>query len=159
MVSGPSLQQQLDQKVQEIRQAVSGISDDEALSRPGGAEWSAKQVLSHLAGPEGESPTGLLERCLKEDTPTLEIEQGVSAFTPEREKAPIGELLAKVESQYGELGTFLAGLNQDQLNRPAHVPLLKETPIGEYTTVGMVAGAIINFHLSDHVQQLQRLAS
>ena len=52
MVSGPSLQQQIDQKVEEIKQAVSAIGEQKADSRPGSAEWSAKEVLSHLAGPE-----------------------------------------------------------------------------------------------------------
>jgi hypothetical protein len=63
-----------------------------------------------------------------------------------------------VESTYSEMGAFLSGLNEEQLNRKAQVPLLKETPIGEYPTLGQLAGALINFHLNDHVQQLRNLS-
>lgn len=157
MVSGPSLQQQIDQKVEEIRLAMAGLSEEQASRAPAPGEWSAKVVLSHLAGEEHTSVMERYERCLKEDTPELEITPGQSAYSPTRERASVKELLSMVEKQYGELGKFLGGLNDEQLSRKAHVPFLKETPLGEYPTLAMLAGGLINFHLSDHVNQLRNL--
>jgi DinB superfamily len=157
MVSGPSLQQQLDQKVQEIKQAVSGIDDEKASQKKGADEWSVKEVLSHLSGDGSSDAVSLLDRVIKEDTPEIDIHPGQSYYEG-RESIPVKELTSRVESTYTEMGSFLAGLSEEQLNRKAQVPLLKETPIGEYPTLGQLAGALINFHLNDHVQQLRNLA-
>jgi DinB superfamily len=157
MVSGPSLQQQLDRKVQEIKQAVSGLSEEEASKKRGEEEWSVKEVLSHLSGDGSTDAASLLDRVVKEDTPQIDIHPGMSYYEG-RESIPLRELTSSVESTYSEMGAFLSGLNEEQLNRKAQVPLLKETPIGEYPTLGQLAGALINFHLNDHVQQLRNLS-
>ncbi|TMB66215.1 MAG: hypothetical protein E6J43_10690 [Chloroflexi bacterium] len=62
-----------------------------------------------------------------------------------------------MESTYGGMGAFLSGLSEEQLSRKAQVPLLKETPLGEYPTLGQLAGALINFQ-NDHVQQLRNIS-
>ena len=51
MVSGPSLQQQLDQKVQEIKQAVSGIDEQKAAKRPPKASGARKRCSRTSAAP------------------------------------------------------------------------------------------------------------
>jgi hypothetical protein len=158
MVTGPSLQQQLDQKVQEIKQAVSGIDEQKASKAPAGGEWSAKEVLWHLTGEEHALKTFEMERFLKEETPELGVEPGRTPYNEDRSKVPVYELLSRVEGQYAEVGNFLAGLNDEQLNRKAHVPFLKETPLGEYPTLGQWAIGLINFHLNDHIQQLKTLS-
>lgn len=156
MVSGPSLKQQLDQKVQEIEQAVSGLSEEQASKPPAQGEWSAKEVLSHLGGSDSTEFVARLKRILDEDTPRIDVTPGVSYYE-QRKGASTSQLLSEVESAYGEAGKFLGGLSEEQLNRKAQVPLLKETPIGEYPTLGQLAGALINFHLNDHVNQLRNL--
>ncbi len=155
MVSGPNLQQQVSQKVQEIKQAVSGLSDEKASERAEGG-WCAKEVLSHLIG-DGNM-VGRFNQILQEETPALDVIPGQSAYDAERERTPVSDLLASVESQYSELGTFLGGLSEVQLSRKAHVPYLKDSPLGEYPTLGQFAMGIINFHLNDHIQQLCTLA-
>lgn len=157
MVTGPSLQQQLNQKVEEIKQAVSDIDEEKALARPGEGEWCAKEVLWHLTGEEHALKTFEMERFLKEETPALGVEPGRTPYNEDRSKVSAKELVSRVETQYAEVGKFLAGLSDEQLNRKAHVPFLKETPLGEYPTLGQWAIGLINFHLSDHVQQLRRL--
>jgi len=156
MVSGPSLKQQLDQKVQEIKQAVSGISEEKASKRPAEGEWSAKEVLSHLSGGESDDFANL-KRVIQEETPVVEFEIGVSHYEG-REKMSVGELTSKVGSTYGEMGKFLSGLSEEQLNRKAKAPQLKETPIGEYPTLGQLSLALINFHLNDHINHLRNLS-
>jgi uncharacterized damage-inducible protein DinB len=158
MVTGPSLQQQLNQKVEEIKEAVSGIDEQKAEKKPAEGEWSAKEVLWHLTGEEHALRTFEMERFLKEETPELGVTPGQTPYNQERGKVPVRELVSRVESQYAEVGSFLAGLNEEQLNRKAHIPFLKETPLGEYPTLGQWAIGLINFHLNDHVQQLKSLA-
>ena len=97
MVSGPSLQQQLDQMVQEIKQAVSGLSEEQASKEPAQGEWSAKQVLSHLCGADDALSMYEFKRFLSEDTPPLGITPG--QYSDIRKDAPVPELLSKVESE------------------------------------------------------------
>jgi hypothetical protein len=156
MVSGPSLKQQLDQKVQEIKQAVSGMDEEAASRRPAEGEWSAKEVLSHLSGEDSRDFVARLQRILDEDTPRIDVTPGISYYE-QRKGASTSELLSQVESSYGEATKFLAGLSEEQLNRKANVPLLKETPFGENVTLGQLAGLLINFHLNDHINQLRTL--
>jgi len=156
MVSGPSLQQQLDQKVQEIKQAVSGLSEEKAASAPADGEWSAKQVLSHLCGDDDALSMYEFKRFLDEDTPALGITPG--SYGDNRKDAPVSELVFRIDSDYSAIGKFFAGLNDEQLSRKAHIPFLKETPLGEYPTLGQWAVGIIQFHLNDHIQQLKNLS-
>jgi hypothetical protein len=55
------------------------------------------------------------------------------------------------------MGKFLSDLSEEQLNRKAKAPQLKETPIGEYPTLGQLSLALINFHLNDHINHLRNL--
>ena len=156
MVSGPSLQQQLDQKVQEVKQAVSGLSEEQAAKAPAEGEWCAKQVLSHLCGDDDALSMYEFKRFLAEDMPDLGIAPG--RYGDLRKEAPISDLVSRIETDYSAIGRFFATLNAEQLNRKAHIPFLKETPLGEYPTLGQWAIGIIQFHLNDHIQQLKNLS-
>jgi len=70
----------------------------------------------------------------------------------------VAELTSKVTSAYNEMGHFLSGLSEEQLNRKARAPQLKETPMTEYPTLGQLAAAVINFHLNDHINHLRNLS-
>lgn len=153
MGMGEALSAQLTAKVDEVKEAVSGLSDEEAAKPKAEGEWCAKQVLSHLCGNEDALSMYELQRFLQEDTPALGITQG--AYGDLRKDAPVSELVSKIDTDYAAIGTFLAGLSDEQLARKAHVPFLKETPLGEYPTLGQWASALINFHLADHVNQLR----
>ena len=157
MVSGPGLQQQLDQKIREIARAVTGIDEQKALERPAEGEWCIKEVLSHLSGEENANVMHRLKLILEEDMPNLDITPGVSAYDAQREQTPVSQLLSTVESQYMELGGLLNSLTEEQLARKAHVPALKGSPLGEYPTLGQWAGFVVNFHIAGHVNQLRNL--
>lgn len=156
MSVGNALSEQMAQKVGEIKQAVAAISDEQASKPPAESEWSVKQVLSHLCGDSDALSMYEFKRFLAEETPDLGISPGEHGDV--RKGAPISELVSKIESDYGAIGQFLSGLSDEQFGRKAHVPFLKETPLGEYPTLGQWAGAVINFHLADHVNQLRTLA-
>jgi hypothetical protein len=156
MGMGDALSQQLAAKVTEVKEAVSSLSEEQAAKPPAEGEWSAKQVLSHLCGDDDAFSMYEFQRFLDEDTPPLGIVPG--RYGDVRKDAPVSDLLSKIDSDYADIGRFLAGLSDEQLGRKAHVPFLKETPLGEYPTLGGWAGAVINFHLADHVNQLRTLS-
>jgi hypothetical protein len=157
MSIGTGLSEQLSAKVDELKQAVSSISEAQASRRPADGEWCAKEVLSHLTGPDGAGTIQRLSRFVDEDTPGLELQPGVSAFTPDREQATASDLMARLESQYSELVTFLTGLTDSQFSRQAHVAALKGSPLGDYPTLGQYAGFIVNVHIATHVNQVRAL--
>ena len=150
-----SLRDALRAKIQEIEEAAAGIGEEAAARRPSEGEWCVKEVLSHLCGDEGVGFPAGLSRFVEEDTPLIGVVAGLPYYTPKRQGMTVGDLLSAVRSQYQEMAGFLAGLTDQELARKGRVPLLKDTPIGEYPTLGQWAGAIINFHLMDHVNQIR----
>jgi hypothetical protein len=153
-----TIQEQLSGKVDEIKQALSGVSEEQATKRSADGEWCIKEVLAHLSGAEDALTMYQLKRFVNEDNPDLSLTPGEISYTKERESAPVSKLVSDLENQYTQIGTFFAGLSEEQLGRKGRVAFLKETPIGEYPTLGQWAGAIINFHLPDHIQQIRTLA-
>ena len=69
MVTATSLQEQLAQKVREVTEIASGLSEEQAAKAPAEGEWSAKQVLSHLCGDDEALSMYEFQRFLDEDTP------------------------------------------------------------------------------------------
>ena len=157
MGMGEALSAQLAAKVDEVKQVASGLSEEQASKPKADGEWSAKQVLSHLCGDDDALSMYEFKRFLDEDTPDLGIVPG--RYGDNRKAASVSELVAKIDADYAAIGSFLAGLNDEQLGRKARVEILKETPLGEYPTLGQWAGAMINYHLADHVNQLRTLAN
>lgn len=157
MTQAASLKEQLDKRIQEIEAAVAAIDDSRASDAPAEGEWCVKEVLSHLAGSEAESFTDGAKRFLEEDEPQLDVTPGETYFGDQRQDAGVGQLVNGLTTQYRELSRWVGGLTDEQLERKARIPGLKETPLGENPTLGVFLGGIINFHLTAHVQQLQNL--
>src|SRR3972149_4260498 len=116
MSMGSALSEQMAQKVGEIKQAVAGISDEQASKPKGEEEWCVKEVLSHLCGDTDALSMYEFKRFLEEENPELGIVPG-------------------------------------RLGGPR-----RGGPLGEYPTLGQWAGAVINVHMADHVNQLRTLA-
>ena len=66
-------------------------------------------------------------------------------------------LLAEFEKEYSRIADFAAGLSADQLDRKAHVPLLKETPLGEYPTLAEWIAALVDYHVGFHTDHLREI--
>src|SRR5574341_47518 len=98
MSMGNALSDQMAQKVGEIKQAVSGLSDEKAAQAKAAGEWSAKQVLSHLCGATDALSMYEFKRFLNEDTPDLGLNPGEHG--DDRKSEALSTLLAKVESDY-----------------------------------------------------------
>ncbi len=157
MVTSASLKDQLQEKIRTIEELTSGVGNEQAAEAPAEGEWCVKEVLSHLAGPETQSFYDGIAAFLEQDTPRYDLTPGQSYFDSTREGASIADLRSSVIDQYNRIGDLLGGLSEEQLSRTAHTPHFKETPLGEYPTLGTWAGALINYHLSDHIAQLQSL--
>jgi len=156
-VAATSLRAALAQKMKELGAALEGMSEEDAARRPADGEWCCKEMLSHLMGDEGESFVAGLRRFVDEDSPLIGVVAGLPYFSPARQAMSLSEMRAGVWRQYEEVADFISGLSDEQLARKARVPLLKDTPIGEYPTLGQWAGAIINFHLTDHIGQMGKV--
>jgi len=152
---GGSLSDQLGARIGEIKEAVAGLSDEQASSPQGEGEWCVKEVLSHILG--DQATLQRFRRFVQEDNPELSVNPGVSYYDQSRQGSDLGDLVSSIESDYGEIGRFLAGVTDEQLARTAHVPLLKQTPLGEYPTLAQWAGFLVNVHLTQHVGQLRAL--
>ena len=157
MVTSASLRDQLQERIRDIEQLTSAVSDDQAGTAPAEGEWCVKEVLSHLAGPETQSFYDGIKAFVDEDTPTYDLTPGQSYFGSAREGASVVELRTSVIDQYSRIGDLLGSLCDEQLTRTAHTPQFKDTPIGEYPTLGAFSAALINYHLPDHIAQLQNL--
>ena len=157
MVSATSLKDQLAERIRTIEQLTAGVSDEQVDKTPADGEWCIREVLSHLAGSETRSFREGLQAFLDEDTPEDEIVPGDSYLSGSRANASLSELRSAVIGQYREIGEFLGGLRDEQLGRKAHMPAFKDTPITDYPTLGLWVGAIVNYHLPAHIEQLQAL--
>jgi hypothetical protein len=91
------------------------------------------------------------------DTPRLDIMPENPYFTDKRAKMTLAQLLAELDSEYSRIVEFTSGLTDDQLARKAHIPLVKDTPMGEYPTLAMWIQAIAEYHVGFHIDHMREI--
>ncbi|MDY0039440.1 MAG: hypothetical protein RBS57_03955 [Desulforhabdus sp.] len=161
--TGPQLAQSIDQSIEDLKKACARVDEHIASSAPEG-RWSPKEILSHLLGPEGSGMLPTLQAFLNQENPRIDIEPENPFYTGERVRMTFAQLLAEVEQEYGRMSKFASDLSGEQLDRKAHIPLLKGTPFGEYPTlekwIGLLGGSEeshVQFHIKDMRETLQSL--
>jgi hypothetical protein len=153
---GAQLAQGIRQYVEEFKKLCEGL-DEEITNKAPLDRWSPKQVVSHLCGPEGTGMIPTVQAILEQDTPRLDIEAENPFFTGKRALMTMAELLAEFEEEYGRLAEIVEGLTTEQLNRKAHIPLLKESPFGEYPSLAEWIKVLTEYHTGFHINHMKEI--
>ena len=153
---GNQLAQDIRQKVHGLKQACQGV-DENLASRAPKDRWSPKQILSHLSGPEGTGHLPILSAFLDSDIPTINLDTGNPFFTENRARMSFGELVAECEKNYERIAKLAAELSEEELGRKAHIPKLKDSPLGEYPTLEGMINGLGEYHIQFHIDHLREI--
>jgi len=153
---GAQLAEGIRRNVEELKKICKGLNEDISNSAPLN-RWSPKQIVSHLCGPEGSGFMPTVQAILDQDTPFLDIEAENPFFSGKRTTMTLAELLNELEVEYSRLAELVESLSMEQLSRKAHIPLLKETPLGEYPSLAGWIQALSEYHMGFHIDHLQEI--
>jgi hypothetical protein len=128
--------------------------DENLASRAPKDRWSPKQILSHLCGPEGRGHLPILTAFVENDTPLIDLDTENPFFTENRARMSFIELVVECERNYQNIAHFAEGLSEEQLGRKAHVPKLKDSPLGEYPTLEGMINGLGEYHVQFHIDHL-----
>lgn len=155
-MTGVQLAQVVRNNITDLANACRNVDEAQASRSPEG-RWSPKEILSHLIGSGKDAHVAVMRRFLEEDTPTLDLIPENTHLTPERAAASFAQLASEAQEEYGRVADFAATLSQDQLARKARIPMLKESPLGEYPTLGQLIFGLGDFHVQFHIKHMQEV--
>ncbi|MFP5258620.1 MAG: DinB family protein [Acidobacteriota bacterium] len=153
---GLQLAQAIRGKFAELKAVGAGV-DEAVASRAPAGRWSPKEVLSHLCGRGETGHLPLLEAFLKEDTPDVDISPENPFYTSQRAAMTFAQLLTACEANYERIAKFASGLSDAQMQRKAHIPQLKDSPLGEYPTLENMIHGLGVYHVQMHIEHLQEI--
>jgi hypothetical protein len=133
----------------QVASALDGITDAELDRRPAPGEWSARQIVHHLADSEANSYIRL-RRLLAEDTPSIVgYDQDGWARELHYDRRPIGHSLAVFEAVRAASSELLDAVDDGALDRAGthdeHGTYSVDTWLGLYAA-----------HAHDHADQIRQ---
>ena len=143
-------------KKAEFKKSCEGLSEELSFRAPEG-RWTPKQIISHLCGPDGIGHLPILKSFLEQDTPEINLEPENPYWSGKHGRMSLAELLAEFDQEYTSIATFIEGLSEEQLSRRAHVPILKDSPLGEYPTLSQLAVGLSSYHIGFHVDHMREI--
>ncbi len=155
-LSGKEIAQTVLSKMDEFRHVCEGLDEENSSHAPEG-RWSPKQIISHLCGPEGSGHLPGLRAFLDKDTPQLDIVPENPYWSGGRSGMTLSGLLAEFTREYTDIAAFVEGLSAEQLSRRARIPMLKESPLGEYPTLAQWVMGLSDYHIGFHIGHMREI--
>ncbi len=153
---GKEIAQGVRAKMAEFRKSCEGLDEEDSSRAPEG-RWSPRQIISHLCGPEGVGLFPTLKAFVERDTPEIDIEPENPYWSGKRSRMSLAELLTEFDLEYTRIAAFVEGLSEEQLSRKAHIPMLKDSPLGEYPTLAQWAVGLSGYHIGFHIDHMREI--
>jgi hypothetical protein len=132
-----------------VRRALSGITDAEFDSSPGVSEWTARQIVHHLADSEMTSAIRLRQLLADEDPVIVGYDEEEFARRLFYDERPIDASLEALGAARRTTAELLHRLSEDQWARTGtHT---ESGPYGVETWLRIYAA-----HAHDHAEQIRR---
>ena len=144
-------------KMSEFKKACEGLDEEMSSKSPEG-RWTPRQIISHLCGPEGIGHLRTLKAFLEADSPEIDMKPEDPYWSGKRSRMSLAELLAEFDQEYSRIAAFVESLSEEQLSRKAHIPMLKDSPLGEYPTLAQWAVGLSTYHIGFHVDHMREIS-